>query len=64
MMSLDVPKRLFATVPDYVAEALERRAQREGRSVSNLVAFLLEQEVNKAQGEEPSVSEDEESNQA
>ncbi len=52
MMSLDVPKRLFATVPDYVAEALERRAQREGRSVSNLVAFLLEQEVNKEQVEE------------
>jgi predicted HicB family RNase H-like nuclease len=64
MMSLDVPKRLFATVPDYVAEALERRAQREGRSVSNLVAFLLEQEVNKAPEEEPPTSDGEEPKQA
>jgi len=64
MMSLDVPKRLFATVPDYVAEALERRAQREGRSVSNLVAFLLEQEVNQTQGEETPTRDSEEPKQA
>lgn len=44
-MASDVPKRLFATVPDYVADSLDKRAKREGRSTSNLVAFLLEQAV-------------------
>ncbi|MEM1309855.1 MAG: ribbon-helix-helix protein, CopG family [Cyanobacteria bacterium P01_H01_bin.153] len=44
-MPIDVPKRLFATVPDYVAESLDERAKREGRSTSNLVAFILEQAV-------------------
>jgi CopG-like RHH_1 or ribbon-helix-helix domain, RHH_5 len=53
-MPLDVPKRLFATVPDYVADALDQRAKREGRSTSNLVAFLLEQEVSKEQAEKSS----------
>lgn len=61
MMSLDVPKRLFATVPDYVADALERRAKREGRSVSSLVAFLLEQEVSTAQSDETLIDNDKES---
>jgi len=50
-MPVEVPKRLFATVPDYVADALDQRAKREGRSTSNLVAFLLEQEVSKEQSE-------------
>ncbi len=53
-MPVEVPKRLFATVPDYVADALDQRAKREGRSTSNLVAFLLEQEVNKDQSDNPS----------
>lgn len=44
-MASDVPKRLFATVPDYVADSLDKRAKREGRSTSNLVAFILEQAV-------------------
>ena len=45
VMTFDVPKRLFATVPDYVAEALDERAKREGRSTSNLIAFILEKSV-------------------
>ena len=39
----NVPKRLFTTVPDYVAEFLEQRAEKEGRSVSSLIAFILEE---------------------
>jgi hypothetical protein len=50
-MLCDVPKRLFATVPDYVADALDKRAKREGRSTSNLVAFILEQTVQELEAE-------------
>jgi hypothetical protein len=34
--------RLSTTVPASLMKALENRAMEEGRSVSNLVAFLLE----------------------
>jgi hypothetical protein len=36
-------ERLTATLPYSVARLLEQRAQHEGRSMSNLVAYLLEQ---------------------
>jgi hypothetical protein len=36
-------ERLTATLPYAVARLLEQRAQHEGRSLSNLVAYLLEQ---------------------
>jgi hypothetical protein len=36
------PKRLTATLPWQVVENLQLRADMEGRSLSNLVAYLLE----------------------
>jgi hypothetical protein len=36
------PQRLTATVPWHVVQNLQRRADIEGRSPSNLVSFLLE----------------------
>ena len=36
------PNRLSVTVPFSVYVALERRASMEGRSLSNLAAYLLE----------------------
>ncbi|MBU6250941.1 MAG: hypothetical protein KGO47_07245 [Cyanobacteria bacterium REEB417] len=38
-----VPTRITITVPFQVFSALRDRADREGRSTSNLGAFLLEQ---------------------
>ena len=36
------PMRLTATVPWHVVQTLQQRADYEGRSLSNLVAHLLE----------------------
>jgi hypothetical protein len=36
------PVRVTITVPYRVSEALSERSQEEGRSISNLAAFLLE----------------------
>ncbi len=36
------PRRLSITMPANVFEALERRSTLEGRSLSNLAAYLLE----------------------
>ena len=36
------PRRLTLTMPQHVLEQLERCALQEGRSLSNLAAFLLE----------------------
>lgn len=38
-------KRLSASIPDKLYDRLERLAEFEGRSVSNLVSYLLEQSV-------------------
>lgn len=38
-------KRLSASIPDKLYERLEKLADHEGRSVSNLVSYLLEQSV-------------------
>ncbi|MBD1866121.1 hypothetical protein H6F95_02145 [Cyanobacteria bacterium FACHB-471] len=40
-----VAKKVFASVSDQLAEKLERRATAEGRSLSNLISYLLEREM-------------------
>lgn len=47
MRSTSLMKRLSASIPDRVYEQLEKLADREGRSVSNLVAYLLEQSIDR-----------------
>jgi alkanesulfonate monooxygenase SsuD/methylene tetrahydromethanopterin reductase-like flavin-dependent oxidoreductase (luciferase family) len=47
-MSKEMAKRVFATVPDTVAEELEQWADQQGRSLSNLVGFLLENSLRTA----------------
>ena len=37
------------TVPDQIYRSLQERSTREGRSVSNLAAFLLERAVTQTQ---------------
>jgi len=39
------PKRLSITIPYTVFGSLEQRSAEEGRSLSNLAAFLLEQSL-------------------
>lgn len=39
---MTVAKKLFTTVPDELAERLRIRAEEEGRTVSNLLAYLSE----------------------
>ena len=40
--SLKRPRRLTVTIPQHVLECLERRAMEQGRSISNLAAYLIE----------------------
>lgn len=47
-MSGNVSKRVFMTVPDTVYEELEEWADSQGRSVSNLTAFLVESALKEA----------------
>ena len=47
-MSDNVSKRVFVTVPDTVYEELEDWAEKQGRSVSNLTAFLVEASLREA----------------
>lgn len=47
MRSANLMKRLSASIPDRVYEQLEKLATKDGRSVSNLVAYLLEQSIDK-----------------
>ena len=44
-------KRVQVTVPDRLAEELEKWADYDGRPVSNLCAYLLERAVNDAKRE-------------
>ena len=39
------PKRITITVSDQIYRTLEERSTREGRSISNLAAYLLERAV-------------------
>lgn len=41
-MQAKAMKRLSASIPDKLYQRLEKLADHEGRSVSNLVAYLLE----------------------
>ena len=40
-----VAKKIFSTVSDQLAEKLEKRAEQEGRSLSNLISYLLERDM-------------------
>ena len=40
-----VAKKIFASVSDQLANKLEKRAEVEGRSLSNLISYLLEREM-------------------
>ena len=40
-----VAKKVFASVSDALAVKLEKRAETEGRSLSNLISYLLEREM-------------------
>ncbi len=44
-MNNQVAKKVFASVSDQLAEKLEKRAETEGRSLSNLISYLLEREM-------------------
>jgi len=52
-MSSSMAKKVFASVPDAVAKDLEEWSQQQGRSLSSLIAYLLENSVRDAkdQGE-------------
>ncbi|NEQ21631.1 MAG: hypothetical protein F6K28_20935 [Microcoleus sp. SIO2G3] len=42
---MDMAKKVFASVSDQLAAKLEARAEEEGRSLSNLISYLLEREM-------------------
>jgi hypothetical protein len=44
-------KRISATLPYSAFQALEERSIREGRSLSNLAAFLIEQALEQEAGQ-------------
>ncbi|NEQ33989.1 MAG: ribbon-helix-helix protein, CopG family [Leptolyngbya sp. SIO4C5] len=46
-MSATTMKRLSASIPDRLYERLEKMAEHEGRSVSNLVSYLLEHSLDR-----------------
>ncbi|MGA1713477.1 MAG: ribbon-helix-helix domain-containing protein [bacterium] len=41
-----VPKRITITIPHCTFEAIIKRSNEEGRSLSNLAAFILERGIN------------------
>ena len=49
-----VAKKVFASVSDVLAAKLEARAKTEGRSLSNLISYLLEREMEEWQSPEKS----------
>ena len=50
------PKRVTITLPNATFEALQSRADGEGRSLSNLAAFLLESSLQPPVPETPTAS--------
>ena len=44
------PRRMTITLPDKIFQGLAERSYREGRSMSNLSAFLLEQAMEQSDG--------------
>ncbi len=49
-------QRLTITVAQALLEALVERSNREGRSLSNLAAYLLESSLDQRRGESPSAA--------
>lgn len=47
-MSNSMAKKVFASVPDAVAKDLDEWSKQQGRSMSNLIAYLLENSVRAA----------------
>ncbi|MGP1387348.1 MAG: ribbon-helix-helix domain-containing protein [Thainema sp.] len=47
-MVLKVSKRVFLTLPDAIADALERWAEKDGGKAATLAGFLVEREVRAA----------------
>jgi hypothetical protein len=47
----DMSKRIQVTLPERVAEELQRWADFDGRPLSNLAAYLLERAINESQRE-------------
>lgn len=47
------PRRISITLPHVTAELLEQRSLREGRSLSNLAAYLLERALTENSGLAP-----------
>ena len=47
MLALRKPKRITITIPQAVYERLEQLSVEDGRSLSNLAAFLLERGIGK-----------------
>ena len=50
------PKRLTITLPYTVFSALEQRSLQEGRSLSNLAAYLIERSLNQPMPPESSAT--------
>ena len=46
-VALRKPKRITITIPQAVYERLEELSSKDGRSMSNLAAFLLERAIQK-----------------
>jgi metal-responsive CopG/Arc/MetJ family transcriptional regulator len=53
----EVAKKVFASVSDQLAEKLDKRAEIEGRSLSNLISYLLERAMEDWQPEQKPSSE-------
>ncbi len=51
MQEQNVSKRINVTLPDAVAELLEKWADHEGRPTANLAAFIIEKTVREAESE-------------
>jgi hypothetical protein len=51
------PKRITITVPDQIYRTLQERSTREGRSISNLAAYLLERAVASEKQSEQAIAE-------
>jgi hypothetical protein len=39
------PRRISITIPDHIYQLLLERSKQQGRSISNLAAFLLERSI-------------------
>lgn len=53
------PRRITVTVPDQIYRTLLERSTREGRSISNLAAYLLERAVASEKKAEEAIAEQE-----